>query len=237
MPKVHGGQVYGAARAVGLTHEAAIVATAIAKGESGWDTDAHNDRGRDDSYGLWQINRKAHGDRFGTGDELRDIMANARAMAALSSGGTSWQPWTVYTSGEYRRHLAAARKAADAVVLKPNTAAGWESVARKGAGIKQGLGLGGLVDLGEGLAKNPSKIPEAAGVITGLGPSGFMGGLPGLIDAAGTVLAALGDPSWWRRVGVGALGALVLIAGLVFLGRDLITDTAGRIAGAALSKD
>lgn len=200
---------------MGLSHSAAIVATAIAKGESGWNTDAHNGTGRDDSYGLWQINRKAHGDRFGNGAQLKDIMANARAMASLSAGGTNWKPWTVYTSGKYRSHITAATKAAAEVVLPPNTAEGWEDVARNGAGIMQKGGIEKLPQLAGDLIGNPG---DAIGAIGALTP------LDEIAGAAVAILAALGDPAWWRRIGVGALGVLVLIGGALWLGRDLITD-------------
>ncbi len=226
MPTIHGGQVYGAARAVGLSHGAAITATAIAKGESGWNTDAHNPVGRDDSWGLWQINRKAHGDRFGTGEQLTDIMVNARAMASLSAGGSTWQPWTVYTSGKYRQYMDDAREAADAVLLKPNTPAGWEDVARTGAGIKKSASITNLPHIIGGVASDP--IGAGGDLLGAVNP------LDNLAGAAGVVLAALASPDWWRRVGVGALGGFLLVAALVWLGRDLITDTAASAIGKAV---
>lgn len=209
---------------MGLSHDAALVATAIAKGESGWNTDAHNPVGRDDSYGLWQINRKAHGDRFGTGDQLRDIMANARAMASLSANGTNWQPWTVYTNDSWRKHMPAAREAAAAVALKPSTPAGWEDVARTGAGIPKGLGLGGIPQLLGDVAANPGDVIAGAGEILNI-----VNPFDDLIDFAGVALRALTDPAWWRRIGVGALGVLLLAGGAIWLGRDLIADAAASL--------
>lgn len=235
MPTVHGGQVYGAARAVGLSHDAAVTATAIARAESSWNTDAHNGTGRDDSYGLWQINRKAHGDRFGTGAQLRDIMVNARAMAALSAGGTTWQPWAAYTGpdgvgsdGPWRAELVKAREAAAAVILPPNTAAGWESVARRGAGIKRSASITNVPDIVGGLVADGVSDPIGT---AGRAADAFTGGLVSLdpMEAIGRLVSTLLDSSWWRRLGVGALGVLVLVAGLVFLGRDLATDTARSI--------
>lgn len=97
-----------------------VTALAIARGESGWRSDAVGDVGLQTSkwgpsIGLWQI-RSLVADR-GTGrarDEtrLRDPLFNARSAYSISGGGRDWSPWTVYRTGAYRAHLAAARAAA-----------------------------------------------------------------------------------------------------------------------------
>lgn len=107
------------ARWVGLTGEAAVVATAVAAGES-----AHNDAAVGDedvqggtwapSIGRWQI-RGLWAER-GTGaardpDALHDPGHNALAMHEISAGGTDWQPWGAFTNGSYREHLESARAA------------------------------------------------------------------------------------------------------------------------------
>lgn len=109
-------QVARLALDAGLTAERAKVAVAVAKGESGFDTEAVGDEHLVNekwgpSVGLWQI-RSLNAQR-GTGkarDEtrLKDPAFNARSMAEISSGGTNWQPWTVYKSGAYLAHLAVA---------------------------------------------------------------------------------------------------------------------------------
>jgi hypothetical protein len=88
-------QVAQAALSVGLPASAAVTAVAIAKRESGYNTQAHNPVPPDDSYGLWQINRLAHPQY--TPAELKTAAGNARAMYAISSGGTNWRPWTTWT--------------------------------------------------------------------------------------------------------------------------------------------
>lgn len=220
MPVAHGGQVYSAARAVGLAHDPAVLATAIAKGESGWNTDARATTAKEDSIGLWQINTKAHGDTYGTVEQLTDIMVNARAMAALSNGGTNWQPWTVYKSGEYRRHMAAAKDAAHKVALPPTDPAKWETIAREGTSIVRKVGAPDIPKLVGDIIADPGSI---GGIIGALNP------LDDLTDIASMILRTLADPAWWRRVGVGVLGAALVAAGLLWLGRDLITDTARSI--------
>jgi hypothetical protein len=88
-------QVAKLALRVGLQPQAAAMAVAIAKRESSYNPCAHNPVPPDDSYGLWQINRLAH--KSYSPQELQTPEGNARAMAAISSGGTNFRPWTTYT--------------------------------------------------------------------------------------------------------------------------------------------
>lgn len=114
-----GVQTVRAAYAAGFRGEQLVTAVAIAKGESGWRADAEGDVGLANdkwgpSIGLWQI-RSLRADT-GTGRDrdaaaLRDPTFNARAAWSISSGGSNWRPWTVYTSGAYRAHIGAARAA------------------------------------------------------------------------------------------------------------------------------
>ena len=153
-------QVYSLARSVGLTHEQAIVAAAIAKGESGWRTDAVGDSGLADatwgpSIGLWQVRSlKAQQGTGGTRDaaRLQEPAFNARAMAVISGGGSNWTPWTVYTSGAYRRHLAAVRRA---------VGDGSNVPAPPGVGGDDGADLGDYWDVGQWLLDNPDAVWEA----------------------------------------------------------------------------
>lgn len=176
-------QVYAAARGAGASHQEAITLTAIAKGESGWRTEAHNPVGRDNSYGLWQINmlgtmganrRKQFG--LSSNEQLFDPRRNAAAaLAILRSQG--WKAWSVYSKGIYKQYMPAA------------TAAGtkwqndWQSVARSlnkawpatgsrisansgGAGVGDTLGGpaggGGAGAYGGGGAGAPSGLPANA---------------------------------------------------------------------------
>lgn len=128
-------QVYNYIRAAGATPEEARILTAIAKGESGWNTQAHNPVGRDNSYGLWQINMlgsmgAARRKQFGisSNEELWDPAVNAKAaVAILRSQGL--KAWSVYTNGSYQQYLdgggsesgmAAAPTGAAASGLPPN---------------------------------------------------------------------------------------------------------------------
>jgi hypothetical protein len=132
-------RVFELARGTGLSREGAIIATAIAAAESGLDPHAVGDTSLTTSkwgpsIGLWQIRSlRAERGTGGTRDEtkLRDPAFNARSMHAISGGGVNWSPWSVYTSGSYNKHMAAAREAAGSSsstieAPKPNaTQAGW----------------------------------------------------------------------------------------------------------------
>lgn len=106
-------QVYTLAKDAGLTPAAAAIATAIARAESGWRTDAVGDTTIQTdkwgpSVGLWQI-RSLKADQ-GTGrsrdaTRLTDPAFNARAMVEISGAGANWRPWSVFTSGAYRQYL------------------------------------------------------------------------------------------------------------------------------------
>jgi hypothetical protein len=84
----------------GLRNPAKIsMAVAIALAESGGNPKAHNDKGRDNSYGLWQINMLAHTTSelgIGSNDALYDPVTNAKAMVKISKSGATWKPWTTY---------------------------------------------------------------------------------------------------------------------------------------------
>lgn len=113
-------QVYSVARRAGASHQEAITLTAIAKGESGFRADAHNPVGRDNSYGLWQINmlgsmgvNRARQWGLKSYEELWDPRVNAKAaLSILRSQG--WNAWTVYSKGIYKQYLNEATAAGNA---------------------------------------------------------------------------------------------------------------------------
>lgn len=191
------------AAAAGFPRKEIATAAAVAKSESGLDTAAVNTRNTNGSTdtGLWQIN-SVHGY---SPAELLDPAGNARAAYAVWRR-QGWSAWSDYRNGRYLAHTPEAF----------------------GAGVRTGattgkVGPGDLGKIAADLARNPGQIPDAAGTLTGL--SNPLDPLASL----GRLAAALGNPDWWRRLGVGALGVALIVAGLAFLGRDLITDTARQI--------
>lgn len=114
-------EVYADLTAAGVSPQAAVTLTAIAGGESGYDTAHLGDVNLQTgvwgpSYGLYQIRTlKAE---TGTGT-IRDIQwlaqspqHQAQAAAIISKQGTDFTPWKVYVTGKWRGFLAGAQSAA-----------------------------------------------------------------------------------------------------------------------------
>lgn len=106
----------------GFRGQSLTTAVAVALAESSGNPDAHNTVPPDDSYGLWQINMygslgpdRRHDYHLKSDGQLFDPAVNARAAWSISDHGTSFEPWSTYVYGQYRSHLGAARKAAQAV--------------------------------------------------------------------------------------------------------------------------
>ena len=205
--------VYGLARGVGLTHDQAVTATAIAWAESGLDPDAIGDLALQDatwgpSVGLWQV-RSVKRQR-GTGgvrdaSHLGNATFNARSMAAISSAGHNWEPWSTYTSGAYQSHLAAVRRAVGDGSSTPQGKAprgtttvdtvGWMPDPGDVAGaLVPGAGpiLGGLEAGGKAAKKAAAGVLDLAGV-RGIVLTGavVLGGV--LITWAGVAAMARGN--------------------------------------------
>lgn len=114
-------ELYAAARGAGLSSARAVLAVAIALGESSGDDTAVGDTSLENntwgpSVGVWQVRTlKA---QTGTGGD-RDAAAlqgnlarQALAMAHISGTGANFTPWTVYTSGKYQQFLSQAQASA-----------------------------------------------------------------------------------------------------------------------------
>lgn len=122
MTKLSAEQIARHAYAAGFRGQGLTTAVAVALAESDGRTTAHNATPPDDSYGLWQINmlgalgperrRQYH---LKSDDQLFDPDTNARVANSVSSDGHDFTPWSTYTNGAYKHHLAAARKAAQDV--------------------------------------------------------------------------------------------------------------------------
>jgi Lysozyme like domain len=78
------------------------LASAIAFAESAGMPEAVLRTLREFSVGLWQINTLVHPYSV---QDMRDPIKNAAAAFAISKSGTTWSPWSTYTSGKYRQFL------------------------------------------------------------------------------------------------------------------------------------
>ena len=115
-------QVAAYAKQAGFIGNAAVIAVAVAMGESGLNPSAMGDTALANatwgpSIGLWQIRSLNAEKGKGTSRDatrLTDPAFNARSAYAISNGGKNWRPWTVYTTGAYLRHMTLARIAVNA---------------------------------------------------------------------------------------------------------------------------
>ena len=113
-------QAVRAAYNAGITDRATLItAVAIAGAESGYDPNQRTNTSREDSRGLWQINVQAHPEY--SGSNLYDPNSNAAAMVTISSGGSNWQPWSVYSvqPPRYLEHVGEATTAVDKFLSTP----------------------------------------------------------------------------------------------------------------------
>jgi hypothetical protein len=112
--------IYATARAAGLNTAQAVIATAIALGESGGDDTSVGDINLQNStwgpsVGLWQIRTLVSETGTGSDRDVKALQGNparqALAMVHISNGGTNWSPWTVYTRGIYTKFMGQATAA------------------------------------------------------------------------------------------------------------------------------
>lgn len=101
-------------KAAGFRGRSLVEITAIEGAESGWTpgeiSGLNTDGSRD--YGLSQVNNKAHPNYFRTAGEILQPLYNAKAAFAISNHGSSFQPWTTWNTGAYRRFMSQAQTAA-----------------------------------------------------------------------------------------------------------------------------
>lgn len=78
------------------------VAGAVAKAESGGDTNARALTSREDSRGLWQINVKAHPEQANV--NLYDPATNAKVAYDLWKR-SGWGPWSAHNNKSYLLYM------------------------------------------------------------------------------------------------------------------------------------
>ena len=183
MTKLSSTQIYALARGAGLSEPRAVIATAIALAESGGETTA---TGKVGEKGLWQIYPKAHPD-WDKGGNLYDPFYNAKAMAAISNGGTNWTPWTTFKNKSYLNHLTDAEAA---TALGGN----WQDV---------------LKNLGKGLPP-----PKFGSIVPG-SPLDRLSAVADFISAAWDFIKFLSNrDNWVRRVLPAVVGGILILIAL-----------------------
>lgn len=216
MPTLDAKTIAGIAVNAGFKGKAVETAVAVALGESSGRTDARGDVAIQTaewgpSIGLWQIrSRKAESGKGSSRDATRlmDPGFNAKAAYQISSSGTNFRPWSVYTSGAYLMHLPQAK-----------------------AGVKANGGRAIATGTAGGPTDNPL-IPDALE-----GPLDAAAATAQAIkDLAGfpaRVLAWISDRNNIIRVAKVGTGLGLVIMGLSVVARPVVTGALG-VAGKAV---
>lgn len=194
-------EIAGYAYAAGLRNPGKIaMAVAIAEAESGGNPRAYNGVGRDDSYGLWQINMKAHtlGDLGITSkDALYDPVTNARAMVKISKSGATWSPWSTYPL-RAAAYLPAATAATTAFLANPANAA--QYVASGAETVADATGVGQLASTVSDAVQTPLRVVNW-----------------------------LTEPGTWIRIALFALGGAMVLGGMLVFVRPATESAAGTV--------
>lgn len=197
----------------GIRNQADLqAAVAIALAESSGNPRAYNGRGRDQSYGLWQINMKPSevGDRkkelgIATNEALYDPAVNAAAMFKISRGGKDWSPWSTWPL-----------EASVQMFIAIPTATG--TLAKKRV-------TGNTTDVGTSItdAVNPEAlVPD---------------GLVAVGDAVSATSDWVTNRENWFRVAKVLIGGVLIVGGVFLIAKPLATNVAaseiGKLAGKA----
>lgn len=234
--------IYTTLRSVGFSLAASIIGTAIVLAESGGNRQAVGDNGS--SFGWWQIHQPAHPDV--TQECAFDPVCSSRAAYAISSGGRSWSPWSTFTSGAYRSHLLEAQGASEgaAVTTSGGSTTGacapsridallsQAEVAFKDPGLStqlRGAVLDRLFQATSGCALSPAQAQRLL-VLSEIAQTQAAG------EAKAFDIFGIGIGGLVKRIAIGALGASLIIVGLVMIGADAtLTQAASRI-GSSIGK-
>lgn len=256
MARLSPAQIARVAKDAGFSGRALQIAVAVALGESGGNTHAHNPVPPDDSYGLWQINMigslgPARRRQFGlsSNSELFNPAVNARAAYAISSRGSDFTPWTVFRNRTYLMHMSRAaegvRNVGEAVVPEGGGGGGAGPISI-GGGVQEisftpsseadpalSFDIGGMWEsLLDGITGGVLSIPDAiGGLVAGIGTISdlFMVWTTALVK--GTVW--ISDPGNWVRVGQVILGGALVLSGAAIVARPYTAPVA-RVARAAI---
>jgi hypothetical protein len=207
---------------------------AVGMGESSLNIAARNHSS--DSVGWLQINKKAHPELFKglkTGYEWLSPDVNAQFAKKVYDKAHGWGPWEAYTGsdgsgsdGSYRKYLSTGESAA--AELKKNLAG--KSAADQKAYLqsltKPYDEVAALYYIGIGSQAVGTAIGDAgekAGNLTvssGAAVASAVSDLVKEFTAISDLFQALLLPSTWIRVGAGAVGVMLIVGGMVALGKE-----------------
>jgi hypothetical protein len=164
-----------------------------------------NELGGEDR-GIWQWNSLAHAD---VSDAAAYNPYSATLAAAQKSGnGSDWGPWA-YGPNSYRDGVS--RTDLDFDGARRKISAALETPLMTRAEVIAFVSSLGFVALGGNVQSPLDRVVDA------VVPDNPLAALQQFSGQLGKVLSALGDPDWWRRIGIGVLGALIVTAAIGLL--------------------
>lgn len=192
-------EIAGYAYTAGLRNPAKLaMAVAIAEAESGGNPKSYNGKGRDNSYGLWQINMHPGAHTLAelglsSNEQLFDPVTNARAMVKISGSGAHWGPWSTYPL-RAAAFLPLATPAVAAFLANPSVATDY--VDASAGAVADATGVGALAQ-----------------------------GVTEAVQAPLKVLNWLTEPGTWVRIALFGLGGAMVIGGVIIFAKPAIEGT------------
>lgn len=207
---------------------------AVGMGESGLDLGARNPK--TDSVGWLQINRNAHPDLFKnlqSGYEWLAPEIEAKFAKKVYDNAHGWGPWQAYTGpdgkgsdGPWRQYQAQGEAAA----AQLQKALAGKSPAERKKYLQSQLKIWDQVAdalyLGVGTQMLGNDIADAgqkAGDMTVQSGAAVADSVKSLMDEFASIshfFQALLLPSTWIRVGAGTVGAILIVVGMIALGKE-----------------
>lgn len=195
--------------------EAAATAVAISWHESRGNPDALNDKNNTPAgsrdRGLWQIND--HWNPSVT-DACAFDPECSTAYAAKLYRENGWKPWATFKRGAHRPFLEAAEAAVE------------QARGQAGAATERQTGGNFLPDWIP--TPTPGEVIDAVGGAAGAVIPDAVGDAFSFI---GKAAQALVSPAFWKRVGLGTAGVVIMLGVVIWIRRDTLTVAAGAAAG------
>lgn len=162
----------------------------------------------------WNSDAVGPGTKYGQAVGLMQVMP----MAGRPSGPALKNPVTNMQQG-YAIWLAAGRK------WGPNP---W-AVCKDATCSNLGGGAKGIIN-GQPIG---AALGDALGAVGGDVASVATDplGAKGPLQAAGALLGIVTDPAWWKRVGIGAAGVLLLVGMLIYAASDKLAPMVAKVKG------
>jgi hypothetical protein len=172
-------------------------AIAVILGESGGDPSAVNRQPDNIDRGLWQISSKWHPN---VSDAAAfDPEASTRYAYNLSSGGTDYNAWHATRASTFAGHRATAAAMLAANPSTGSSGGSWLGGVVGALPLPGGLTVGTADDAARNVVENVPVISNVAD----------------LVALAGKALGVLVSADFWKRVGFGVAGLVLVYLGLV----------------------